>query len=224
MKTHAASSIKIKKMSDIVNLILDDYSSLVKSRNLNTTDLEQETSIAQDGDDLSFLTTAADNRGLLLYLENDKFIMDKASNTICIELEWEQFEMEFNMQYLDANIICTGCDSTNTERFSAVKPAKQKANQAVLMTTNQHRVLSAYFSGNSAATIAEAMVETAVRESLYGKITCPHGIPEAKIGQKIKISKFPLSPVKTGDTFTIVAIGHKIDEENGFETVIEITG
>jgi len=215
---------KDKKMADIINSTLDDYSKLIKSRSVNVVALEQETSIAQDGDDLSFVVEAAENRSLLVYMENDKFVMDKASDTICLELEWEEFEMEFGMKYLDTKIHCVGCDSTNTERFAAEKPAKQKADQAGLITTNRHIILGSYLSGDSVTKIAEAMAESAVSEALYGRITLPHGVPEVLLGQKVKITKFPLSPSKTGDTFTIVGIGHKINDENGFETALEISG
>lgn len=214
---------KDKKMGDIVNTILNDYSPLLKSKSVDAAALEQETSIAREGDDLSFLLEAADNRGLLLYMENDKFVMAKVADSVCFEFDWGQCAVEFGMKYLDANFTGTGCDPTKTERFSAGAPAKQKAAQAGLLTTERDISLGSYLTGDAAAKVVQSLADDAVRETLQGQITC-RGVPEAALGQKIKINKFPLAPAKTGDTFSVVSVSHRLDGESGFTTKIGITG
>lgn len=213
---------KEKTISQIVNAILDDYATLITSRTVNMADWEQEAAIAQQEDDLSFLLNAAAGRGLLLYMANNQFVMDKPSSTVCAELDWEGRRTEFSLRYLDTSFTGIGCDPATAERFSAVKTAKAITEQAGLLTIKKHAPLASYHA-SQAAEVMNALAETAAQEAFFGHIS-GRGVPGAAVGQKVKINHFPLTALKTGDTFTVVSVGHRLDGTRGFTTEIGITG
>ena len=212
-----------QKMSDIIGTILGDYTPLINAKTIKVDNLEQETNIVQEGDDLAFLQEAADKRGLLLYIDQDRFVMDKPTDTVCIEFDWDQCAVAFGIRYLDEKITVAGIDPVNTRGFLVTKPAKQKASSKSLVTTNRHIPLGAYLMGDSATKVADSQADTAVREALRGRLTCT-GLPEAALGQKVKINNFPFTPLGTGNVFTVVEVNHRFDGEKGFVTKIGITG
>ena len=212
-----------QKISDIIETILKDYTPLISAKTIKADNLEQETNIVQEGDDLEFLLAVADMRGLLLYVDKDKFVMDKLTDKVCIEFDWDQCAVSFGVRYLDESITVAGCNPANAKGFLATKPAKQKAAVNSLLTTKRHIPLGAYLMGDSATKVAESLANTAIREALWGRLTCT-GLPEAALGHRIKINNFPFAPLNTGNVFTVVEVSHRFGSEKGFVTTIGITG
>jgi hypothetical protein len=214
---------KDKKAKALIEAALNNYGPLVSSVEAKAADLAQEIYLAQEGDDLSFVCDAAALRGLYFYLDCGKAYVGKAQDTVCVEFDWEQCAADIACGYLNKTYTAVGYDHQKMKPFSAEKPAKQKAKQDSSATVAVMLPLASYYAGEAAGTIAQAAADSAVRESVYGTIACA-GIPEAKLGQKLKLNKSPLGTFGLSDTFTIISVCHEMDDENGYLTEIGIEG
>lgn len=215
-------SLKDKSVEDAVTAILNRYSPLISSKDVTLAALEKDGNPTQAGSDLDYVQDAADNRGLYFYIECGKAYITKAQDTVCLEYDWTECEMEFAMRYLERTIIGTGYNFAAMEPISAQKEAKA-AKQKSLLTVNQTVALPSYWSGDAGTAVVTAMAEVAKRETLSGTITC-RGIPEPKLGQKVKVNKFPLSSFGAGDSFAIVSVCHRLNSDDGYVTEIGIGG
>lgn len=214
---------KDKSIQDIAGGVLDKYSALISAKDVTLAPLEKEVNLTQAGSDLSFIQQAAQLRGLYFFIEKGKAYVSKADATVCVEFDWEQFSMEFGIRYLDMKLQGKGYDFDKMAPISVEKQVKQKAKQASLLTVSQVVPLTAHHSGDAGKAMIEAKAGVALREAMSGVITC-RGIPEPKLGQKIKINKFPFAALSTGDSFTVISICHKLSTADGFYTEIGIEG
>lgn len=217
------ASHKDKSLQDIAGAVLDKYSPLISAKDVALASLEKEVNLTQAGSDLSFIQQAARLRGLYFFVDKGKAFIAKADDTVCVEFDWEHFNMEFGIRYLDLKLQGKGYDHEKMEPISAEKTVKQKAKQASLLTVSEVVPLAAHYPGDAGKAVIEAMASTALRESISGFITC-RGIPEPKLGQKIKINKFPFAALSTGDIFTIISVRHHLSGAEGFYTEIGIEG
>lgn len=218
----AYSALKEKSTEDAVSAILDRYSPLISSRDITISTLEKNVYPTQTGSDLDYVQDAADKRGMYFYLECGKAFIAEAIDTICVEFDWTQFDMEFSMRYLERKICGLGYDYAAMEPFSVEKEAKAKK-QTSLLTVTQTVPLPPHSLGDAGTAVITALANTAKRETVSGTITC-RGIPEPKLGQKLKINKFPLASFGAGDSFTVLSVRHRLDSDNGYLTEIGIGG
>lgn len=214
---------KDKSIQDIAGIVLDKYAPLISAKDITLASLEKEVNLTQAGSDLDFIQQAAQLRGLYFSIDNGKAFISKANDKVCVEFDWEHFSMEFGIRYLDLKLQGKGYDHTKMEPISVEKTVKQKAKQASLLTVSQVVPLAAHYSGDAAKAVIEAKAGTALSEAISGAITC-RGIPEPKLGQKIKINKFPFASLSTGDSFTVISIRHNLSAADGFYTEIGIEG
>lgn len=219
----AYSAVKDKKIQDIATAILDKYSALVTSKDVKLDSWEQEVNLTQAGGDLDFLCNAAKSRGLLFYIDCGKAVVGAAKDKVCVEFDWEQFELDFSVRYLDEKLTVYGYDTRNMEAFSSEATIKHKAKQGSLLTLGYAARLPHYINKDSAKSHAEALAKKKAAEAVYGKLRCV-GLPEVKIGEKVKINKFPLTAISVADSLTVVSVSHRFENEQGFNTEIGVEG
>ncbi|MDR2356319.1 MAG: hypothetical protein LBE16_09045 [Clostridiales Family XIII bacterium] len=219
----AYAAMKDKKIQDAVAAVLDRYAALVTAKDVKLDAWEQEVNLTQAGTDLDYIIEAAEARGLFLRIDKGKAIIGPAQDTVCIEFDWEQFAMEFSVRYLDEKLTAYGYDAQKMEAFTAEAKAKQAAKQEALLTVRSALRLSRRYTGDTAKKHAEALGKTKTGAALFGKISCV-GLPEALVGQKVKINKFPLTALGVPDKLIVTAVSHRIERESGFMTEIEVSG
>jgi phage protein D len=215
---------KDKKMKDIAEAILDSYSPLISSKDVTLAALEQNVYIAHGTDDLDFICSAAKARGAYFYIDCGKAVIGAADSTVCIEFEWEQLDMDFSVKYLDTAFTGRGYNHSTMEEFSATAAAKQSAEQSTLITVSSTARLEPYLYGDSAKTITDSKAAVAKREAISGKIFC-QGIPEPKLGQKVRINNFPMAAAAGNvSKFTVISVKHSMETSAGYVTEIGIEG
>jgi phage protein D len=219
----AFASVKDKKMQDAVTVILDRYKPLISSKDIKLEALEQDVNITQTDGDLDFVYNAAEARGLMFFIDCGKAVIGEAGDRVCAEFDWEQFEMDFSVRYLDEKLTAYGYDAQKMEPFSAEAKAKQSAKQESLLTVERALRLPRYIGADAAKKHIEALSKARVAAATVGTLICV-GLPEVKIGQKVKINKFPLSAIGAGANLTVVSFSHRLDRERGFTTEIGVEG
>ena len=219
----AYMAVKDKKMQDVVTAIFDRYAALVTEKDIKLEAWEKEVNITQDGGDLAFVAEAAETRGLFFYIDKGTAVIGPAQDKICIEFDWEQFAMDFSIHYLDEKLTVYGYDAQEMAPYTAEVKPQQTAKQEKLLTVEHALHLPHWYAADTAKKHIEALSKAKMGTALSGKIFCV-GIPEAVIGQMVKINKFPLTTLGISNKLTITAVSHKLDKYSGFRTEIEVGG
>ncbi len=219
----AFASTRDKSVLDVVTAVADRYSPLVNKKDFRLASLEQEVNITQAGGDLEFLCDAARKRGHYFYIDCGKAVIGAADATVCVAFDWEQFGIEISVRYLDEKLTAYGYDAKRMEAFTAEVTAKNTAKQASLLTVARAQRQPLYLGAKAAKEAAAGQASARVAAAVSGTISCV-GLPEIKLGQKVKINKFPLTSMGVGDTFIVVSVHHRLTADGGFSTEIGIEG
>lgn len=214
------AAVKGKTAQKIAEELLDLYSPLVSGKKITLSALEKEVNITRAGGDLDYVQSAADLRGQYFFIDCGEAYIGGAKETVCVEFEWPDIEIDFNARYLDCKITGAGYDYPNMEAFSAQKDAKGVKKN--LLTVARTIALPPHLLGDAGTAVVAAAANSAKREAAEGTIYC-RGIPEPKLGEKVKIAKFPFETL-AGDTFPVVSVHHRMNSEDGFVTEIGIGG
>jgi hypothetical protein len=214
---------KGKAAADAAALIFAKYKPLITSTDINLEALETEISILQQSEDLTFICEAAKTRGAYFFIDCGKAVINKATDTVCVEFDWEQISVDFSVRYLNTTFVGKGYDHGKMKLFTTEIPAKQTVSQAKLLTLVRVEELPRYLLGDSGKTVIKAKAETAVREAVFGTIFCT-GITEPRLAQKVKINNFPMTAAGAADTFTVISLKHMLNSRDGFLTEIGIEG
>ncbi|MDR1735339.1 MAG: hypothetical protein LBR85_00515 [Oscillospiraceae bacterium] len=214
------TAAKGKTVQNIAESLLDLYSPLVSAKEVTLAALEKEVCVTQAGGDLDFIQDAADLRGHYFYIDCGKAYVGGAKDTVCVEFDWPDTELELGARYVDLKITGMGYDHAKMEEFSSQKDAK--GTQKNLLAVTRIIPLPPHLLGDAGKAVVAAAADAAKREAVAGRVYC-RGIPEVKLGQKIKINKCPFAAL-TGDRFTVVSVHHRMNSEDGFVTEIGIGG
>jgi phage protein D len=214
---------KDKKIQDVVSDILGKYKPLVSSCEVKLDSLEQNVNISQSLQDLDFIIRAGENRGLDFYIDCGKAYLSPPANKTCVDFDWEEFTLDFSIRYLDEKITAYGYDSEQMKPFSAMNSYKQKAKSEKLLTVEKSERLPHYISSESAGKYVKAISDRRIKSAICGTLHCI-GLPEIKLGQNVKINKFPLTALSVPDTLQIIAISHRFDTDAGFKSEISVEG
>jgi hypothetical protein len=201
--------------------ILDKYSPLITEKSLMLPALGTGVNLTQPGSDLDYICGAAELRGKYFFIECGKAVIGDADNTVCVEFDWPDCEIELGARYLERKIIGAGYDYRDMQAFSDEKEIKANKQEA-LLTVIQNMQLPPHLLGDAGKSIVAAKINIAERQTVRGTVFC-RGIPEPKMGQKVKINKFPFSSF-SGCVFTVISIRHRMDVANGYSTEIGIEG
>jgi hypothetical protein len=208
-----------KNIQAVASGILDKYSSLINSKKITLEARETGVNLTQAGNDLDYIQNAAELRGKYFYIECGEAYIGDAKGTVCVEFDWPQCEMEFGVRHIERKIVGIGYDYANMGLFTAEKEITGKN---ALMTVTRAVHLPPHLLGDAGTDAVADMADKMKREAVSGTIFC-RGIPEPRLGQKIKINKFPLANL-CGSAFTVISIRHRINSEDGFTTEIGIEG
>lgn len=219
----AYSAAKDKKLPQVIAGILDKYSPLISAKDIKLEAWEQEVNLTQAGGDLDYVCEAALSRGLPFYIDCGKAIIAPIEDKACIELDWEQFGMDLSVRYLDEKLTAYGYDALNMQHFSAEAKVKQGAKQQTLLTVECSHRLPGYMNQDAAKKYVDAYAAGKSLGAVAGTVYCI-GLPEVKVGQRVKINKLPLASAGVSDCLAITSVRHRLDGENGFTTEIGIGG
>jgi phage protein D len=214
---------KDKTIKALLEGALKNYGPLIKKVEAQVDDLTSDIYLAQVSDDLEFVCNAARLRGLYFYIDCGTAYIGKAKSDVSIEFDWEQCVADLSLRYLEREYTAQGYDHGKMKEFTATAKAKGLAAQKSLVTLKTILPLPSCYTDDVAKTIAEAAALSDKRNSVGGELTCP-GIPEPKIGQKLKLNKSPLASTGMGESFLITAIHHSMDDESGYHSTIEFAG
>lgn len=203
---------------------LSAYSGLVSIGTLEVDDIESQTRMVQNVDDLSFLLKIAEKRDLMLYVENGVFFMVKSSSAVCLTLSRMECNFQIHARYLYENIICAGASGHSGKHVSQNKIAVQKANQTHIMQTKQYITFGSHFLGDKLKTLADSLAHNEEQSAIFGEITLLNGIPDVQLAQKVSLTDAMLTGAGVGKEFTITAISHVFDPEHGLQTKIQVQG
>jgi hypothetical protein len=219
----AYAAVKDKKAKDVAETILNKYSPLITAKELKLDDLAQEINLTQAGGDLDYICAAAGLRGLSFYIDCGKAVAAKPGGETCVTFDWEQFEMELKVRYLDENLTAYGYDAANMTAFSSKAAAKSAAKQAKLLTVERASRLPRYIGAEAAKASLDGIAKARAAACVSGVLTCA-GLPEVKLGQSVKINKFPMTALGVADILAVVSLRHEISAETGFTTQIGVEG
>jgi hypothetical protein len=208
-----------QSIGDVAGAILGRYSPLISKKTLTLTPWEKDVNLTQSGSDLDYIADAALLRGKYFYIDCGSAYIGDAQSTVCLELDWGQCEMEFGLRHLQRKFVGMGYDYASMETFKAEVEVVGK--QSLLSVTKAIQ-LPRQLLGDAGKDAVTAAADAAKRECITGTITC-RGIPQPKLGQKVKINKFPLASLG-GDSFTVVSVRHRMNSADGFSTEIGIGG
>ncbi|MDR0350665.1 MAG: hypothetical protein LBH64_03840 [Coriobacteriales bacterium] len=221
--SYARSLEKGKTTKTLIEAALKNYSPVVSSVDVKLDELTDKIHLAQDGDDLDFVCEAARLRGLYFYIDCGLAYLGKAKDTVSIAFDWEQCGANLTLNYLNTEHIVQGYNYDEMTPFTARASAKGLVVQSNSVQTKSVLPLAAYYAGDGARAIVAAAAASDVRASVGGMMNCA-GIPEPKLGHKLKLNKSPLASAGMGESFVITTIHHDMDDENGYQTTIGFEG
>jgi len=219
----AYKAVKDKKIDDAVKAVLGKYSSVITSTDITLAAWEENCNITQAGDDLSYVAQAAESRGSYFFIDCGKARIDDGKTDVCAEFTWEDCEARINVKYLDTGYKAGGYDPAQMTPFTKTAKTKAAATQSTLMTTEKVILTPPYLSADSAESYMKALVKAAERSAVFGRLYC-EGLPDVKIGKRVKIKKMPLGTAGVGEEFTVVSVKHSLTADEGFTTEIGIEG
>jgi hypothetical protein len=214
---------KDKKIKALLEETLKSYGPVIEATKVQVDDLTGDNYLGLIGDDLEIVSEAARLRGLYFYIDCGTAYIGEAKSDVSIEFDWEECVADLSFRYLNREYTAKGYDHNKMEAFTAAATAKGLATQESSATVKTVLPLASYYADGAAKTITKAAALSDTRASIGGTLTCA-GIPEPKIGQKLKLNKSPLTSAGMGNSFVITAIHHDMDEENGYHTTIEFEG
>jgi hypothetical protein len=215
---------KGKTIKALLEGALTNYQPLISATEVKVDDLTtSDVYLAQAGDDLEFVCKAAQLRGLYFYIDCGAAYVGAAKTDVSIEFNWEQCTADLSLRYLNREYTAQGYHHDTMEAFTATAAAKGLAAQVASAKPKTVLPLASYYANDAATAIAKAASLSDKRASVGGTLTCA-GIPEPRIGQKLKLNKSPLASTGMGDSFLITAIHHDMNEGSGYHTTIEFEG
>ncbi len=216
----AYMAAKEKTTKTVVEDIMDEYRPLISSKSVTLAELENEVNITQAGGDLEYVQNAADLRGHYFFIDCGSAYIGDEKPSVCVEFDWPDIMMDFSARYVDVTVIGMGYDHAKMEAFSAESNAK--GTQKDLLTVKKAIQLPPHLLGDSGTAVVTAATKAAKRVASSGIIIC-RGIPEPKLGEKVKINSFPLASI-SGSSFCVTSICHRMSSEDGYTTEIGIGG
>lgn len=211
-----------KTITAVVEEILDSYSALISSHEVLMTDLVCNANITKLTNDLSFICDEAAKQGIDFILDFDKVTLKSDAPETCLTLDWEEYELSFDIGYLKTEYKLKGYDIENMESHEKTGKAEQPGTQTELMTVKKELPVEVSVSPEAVEAILSGKIKEDVRSSIKGSISCA-GLPEIKPGKLIKLTNTPLGKLGLGSEFTVLTARHSLDD-SGFRTSVTIGG
>lgn len=211
-----------KSVAAVIKEILGGYSTFISSYDISMEDLVENANITKLTNDLSFICHEAEKRGIDFTLDVDELTLKETTPETCLTLDWDEYELSFDIGYLKTEYTLKGYDIENMESHEKSGKAEQPGTQNDLMTIKKELPVEASISSESVQAILSGKIKNDVRSSIKGSINCA-GLPEIKPGKLVKLINTPLGRLGLGSEFTVLTVRHSLNE-SGFKTSVTIGG